>query len=87
MILTLPFVKEVDPNMCGGRYIDLWAVQPTGNWSADTAMGRDFADQALRVIRETEAYGLITQIAKAAANSHNGVRVGFTQILAERAAR
>lgn len=88
-LLLLPWFTELDPKQNGGLHLDLWNVTPSGDWSQDTALGRQIAADTLNVISETGAFHLLSEIAKAWKRKgiHSGVNVGYGQFLAERAVR
>lgn len=69
--------------------MDLWDVRPSGDWSQDTALGRQIAADALTVINETGAFNLLSEIGKASKrkHAHNGINVGFAHLLAQYATR
>lgn len=84
-LLELPFVSTLDPATSNGRHIDLWSVQPVGDWAANNALGRLYAQEMLTVMRLTGAAHLLPQVARAqmAGHTNSGLETGFAQYFAE----
>ena len=76
-ISALPFTKDGDVGA-----IHYWAVEPTGDWCADTTTGRDYADALLVVMREHESPGLLAWVVKAMPPILDGVQAGFLHAIA-----
>ncbi len=70
---VLPFVRDV------GERRDFWAVKATGDYEADCATGRGFAEAAIGYIRETGSVGLLGAISTCQAREveKSGITVGF----------
>ncbi len=63
----------------GGRAVDFWAIQPTGDWSIDNKRGRDAADELAGYVRDTKDASLLQRVSQAIGKREklNGVDVGF----------
>lgn len=77
-ILCLPFVKKV------GRYLDYWAVTPTGDWAKDRDTGEDYALVYLEY-RKHDQWPMLPEIVAAMAKhdvkTHDPIATGFLQVL------
>lgn len=89
VLVVLPFVKIVADEYLGDR-LDFWSIAPTGDWSKDNAIGRSYAVETLKFIRQTGAYNIMGEIrrsVRASKISNTGTEVGFLQALTEAAVK
>jgi len=70
---VLPFVK-VDAATGAVSY---WNVEPSGDYSADCAAGRQLAMTTARFIASERAPNILAHIVQAMPRQHTGVEVGF----------
>ena len=73
----LPFVR--------GR--DFWDVTPTGHWSEDNKLGRDYASAALAYMTENDSPNLMSSIVQAMVGhgEWSGIETGFMTLVGVRA--
>ena len=83
----LPFVSILDPKLHNGLHMDMWSVQPIGDWAANNALGRLYAQEMLAVMKLTGSPHLLSQVARAQIVGHtdSGLETGFAHFFAEAA--
>ena len=79
---NLPFVEAQF-----GKATQLWATQPSGDWSADVATGKAHADALLVYMRDENDPSVLPFITRAIGESGRwaGIEVGFFHRMAEAA--
>lgn len=70
----LPFIKWI-----GNKIEDAWAVDSTGDWAADNAKGRAYANSLISYIQQSGDHSLLGAVVRAMSrhNKFSAIEVGF----------
>lgn len=87
--IDLQKTKTFPTFMCDRRNyancMDYWSPDITGDWVTDTAVGKEYADEAVRCIRNKQNPSALGHLIKAmiGKGGYTGVEVGFFHRMSE----
>lgn len=81
--LVLPFVRRHTDE---SGELDIWFTLRSGDWAADNAKGREYANACIDYMRHNRAPGFLGHVVKAMIGKaqFGGVEVGFFAYIADR---
>ena len=79
-ITTLPFVQDRDGTRC------FWAVEPTGDYTADCRTGQEYALLFLDYSARSEGGAILQLIVPDMPKEQSGIEIGFLELVSFAAA-